>query len=290
MAKLERKKCLLIVPVNDEEAYTIAELGEKIGMQVYRSRQPHGARLEEEPGILDLIRSCGCDTVVTVELPGPEVEEQIRSLGKDLTIIDHHRYTDLDRARDSATGKLLPSSLEQFLDLAGLDDAELKELGYQPRLVRAVGLWDAGYIWALIKAGYSRDEIEAFERHKAELERRIGIPSATAASRQAAEQAWQDRQQWNGYTIVTADDPKAHIRSLVSRMAAKEFWKPTPMLISERGGQRLYAQETPSALALYENFGGFTFGGDQNWGYDSLDEGKEIKLQQIKVFLSNLTS
>jgi hypothetical protein len=282
---MKKKNTLLIVPVNDEEAYTIAELAERIGLQVHRSEQPHGARLENEPDILSLVRDSECDRIVVVEMPGPEIEEQIRALGKELIIIDHHRYTDLDRAHDSQ-GHRLPSSLEQFLKMFELSDKEIDELGYNPRMIRATGLWDAGYIWALIENGYTNKEIEQFEEHKEVIEKKLGLSAVTEESRSAAERAWKDRQEWNGFQICVSADQKAHTRSLVSRMAAKHYKKRTPVIISERAGQRLYVQESDQAEKLYEQFGGFMFGSGNNWGYDINDQDKELSLEDVKKFLS----
>ncbi|MFH1315665.1 MAG: hypothetical protein ABIH67_04715 [Candidatus Uhrbacteria bacterium] len=285
MEKIKRTNTLLIVPVNDEEAYTIAELGDAIKMQVHRSKQPHGARLEDESGVLDLVKKSDCSTVIVVEMPGPEIEEQIRNLGKELIIIDHHRYTDLDRAHDSE-GHVLPSSLEQFLNLVELSDQELDDLGYNAKMVRATGLWDEGYIWALIENGYSTKEIEQFEEHKEIIENKLGLPTETEESRQAAERAWKDRQEWNGFQIMHSADDQAHIRSLVSRMAAKHYKKRTPVIISERAGKRIYVQESDRAVDLYKEFGGFMYGGDWNWGYDNNERKKQLKLDEVKKILN----
>ena len=280
---MDRENTLLIVPVNDEEAYMIAELAEAIKMPVHRSKQPHGARLEDEPNVLDLVRDSDCPTVIVVEMPGPGVEQQIRDIGKELIIIDHHRYTDLDRAHDSK-GRVLPSSLEQFLNLVELSDQELDDLGYNAKMVHATGLWDAGYIWALIENGYSTKEIEQFEEHKEIIEKKLGLPAITDESRQAAERAWKDRKEWNGFLIMTSADDKAHIRSLVSRMAAKHYKKRTPVIISERAGKRLYVQESDKADDLYKKFGGFMYGGDWNWGYDNDGEKRELGLEDVKLY------
>lgn len=285
---MNRKQTLLIVPVNDEEAYMIAELGDAIKMLVHRSKQPHGAKLADEPKIMDVIEGRNgqktAQTVIVVEMPGPEVEQQIRDLGKELIIIDHHRYTDLDRAHDTE-GLVLPSSLEQFLDLVELSDQELDHLGYNAKMVRATGLWDAGYIWALIENGYSTEEIEQFEEHKDIIEKKLGLSGITKESRQAAERAWKDRQEWNGFLIMTSADDKAHIRSLVSRLAAKHYKKRTPVIISERAGKRLYVQESDKADDLYKKFGGFMYGGDWNWGYDNDGEERELSVKDIQDFL-----
>ncbi len=284
MDKKARKNTLLIVPVNDEEAFVIAELGEKIGMQVHRSNQPHGAKLDAEPGLMEVIESSGKNTVIVVEMPGPEIEERIKDKGLSLQIIDHHHYTKLNRAHDAA-GEMLPSSLAQFLVYAGISDQELTDLGYDPRMIHAIGLWDSGYIWALIEAGYSRKEIEAFEEYKKNIETALGMPEVRKDDLAAAEQAWAEKSKWNGFYVLVSDDPKAHTRSIVSRIAAKEFWKPTPIMISERAGNRLYVQESPRSIDLFEHFGGFTFGRDKNWGYDNRGEGKRLTLEDVKSFL-----
>jgi len=281
----ERKKNLLIVPVNDEEAFMIAELGEKIGMQVHRSEQAHGAKLDEEPGLIKMIMESEEDNVITIELPGLAAEREIQNLGKTIKIIDHHHYTGLNRAHDES-GEILPSSLAQFLDYAGVSDKELKELGYDPRMIRAIGLWDSGYIWALIEDGYSREEIEAFEEYKKDIDKALGMPAEREADVKAAEEAWKNKTEWNGYYVLVSDDLKAHTRSIVSRLAAKEFWKPTPIMISERAGNRLYVQESPKSIELFEHFGGFTFGRDKNWGYDNRGEEKSLTLEDVKEFLN----
>ncbi|MBU0531837.1 hypothetical protein KJ910_05110 [Patescibacteria group bacterium] len=262
----------------------IAELGEKIGMQVHRSKQAHGAKLDEEPGIMKMIEESGAKNVITIELPGPEIEEQIKDKSKKLKVIDHHHYTGLNRAHDEA-GKMLPSSLEQFLEFAGVSDQELTDLGYDPRMIHAIGFWDSGYIWALIEAGYSREEIEAFEEYKKDIEKALGMPEVREVDLAAAEQAWENKTEWNGFYVLVSDDPKAHTRSIVSRIAAKEFWKPTPVMISERAGNRLYVQESPKSIDLFEHFGGFTFGRDKNWGYDNRDERVQLTLEDVQQFL-----
>ena len=87
----------------------IAELALRKGYQVHRSSQPHGARLEREPRILERVKDYGASTVIVVEMPGPETEEAIRAMGKHLVVIDHHNYTDLERAH-APDGSTLPSS------------------------------------------------------------------------------------------------------------------------------------------------------------------------------------
>lgn len=290
---IDRKKTILIVPVNDEEAFLIAEIAEKLGITVHRSAQAHGAKLENEPKLMESID--GFANVAIVEMPGPEIEQKIRdsSVGKQqavsLHIIDHHHYTNLDRAHDAKTGQMLPSSLAQFLDLFEVTDEELGSLGYDPRLVRAVGLWDSGYYWALLKAGYSKDEIKKLDEYLAEIDSKIPGFKNYEQYEAAAKAAWENRTEWNGFQVVVSADPKAHTRALVSKYAAYEYWKPVAMIIVERAGSRLYVQESPLAIKLFEHFGGFTFGRDLNWGYDVPEEGKPVDLEDVKKYLAKIS-
>ena len=108
---------LLILPPNDAEAMLIKKLAEVISLPMLLSTQKHGASLDEEKDLVSLVKKTKCKRVVIVEMPGEKTEAKLRKLGVELIIIDHHNYTGLDRARNSKTGRLLPSSLEQFLKL-----------------------------------------------------------------------------------------------------------------------------------------------------------------------------
>jgi hypothetical protein len=276
------------VPTNDEEAFLIAELAERKGYLVYRSGQAHGARLEREPNILERVRESGASTVIIVEMPGLEMEEKIRRLGKHLVVIDHHNYEDLERAY-APDGSTLPSSLEQFLHYAEIEDVHLKRWGYEPDLVHGIGLWDAGYIWGVMNAGYSRGRALEVAAFKDELSKKVGAADSDEENEKEARRAFDDREKFSvegeNYFVVVSSHPTAHIRSSLSRLFAFTYWKPTPVIISERGGARIYVQETKRALDLFHRFGGFTFGTDRNWGYDSESENEKITLSDVKKFL-----
>ena len=275
---------LLIVPVNDEEAYLIAELGEHKGYQVYRSKQPHGAKLGFEPNILETIKKSSASTVIIVELPGVDTESKIEALGKHLVIIDHHNYTDLDRAH-APDGSILPSSLEQFMKYADIEDVHLRRWGYTPDIVRGIGLWDAGYIWALMDNGYSKELIAKVVEFKDDLARRVGASEVQPENQKAAKVAFDNKEKFGEYYVAVSTDSTAHIRSAISRLFAMKYWKPTSVIMSERGGKRLYVQETDQALDLFHKFGGFTFGSDRNWGYDNDGEEEQVTLSDVKKFL-----
>ncbi len=277
---------LLIVPPNDEEAYLIAELGERKGYRVHRSSQPHGARLDREPHLLSVVKESGADTVMIVEMPGVEIEEKIRAMGKHLVIIDHHNYADVERAY-APDGSTLPSSLEQFLSYAGIEDVHLRRFGYEPDLVRGVGLWDAGYIWGVMEAGYSKERALEVAAFKDELAEKVGAAEADPVNQREAKRAFEDREKFEDYFVVVSAHPTARIRSSLSRLFAFTYWKPIPAIISERGGERLYVQETDRALDLFHRFGGFTFGTDRNWGYDNEIENEKVALGEVKAFLGS---
>ncbi|HBL39539.1 TPA: hypothetical protein DDZ10_02600 [Candidatus Uhrbacteria bacterium] len=262
----------------------IAELALRKGYQVHRSSQPHGARLEREPRILERVKDYGASTVIVVEMPGPETEEAIRAMGKHLVVIDHHNYTDLERAH-APDGSTLPSSLEQFLAYAGIEEVHLRRWGYEPDLVRGIGLWDAGYIWGVMAAGYSRERALEVAAFKDELAEKVGAAEADPVNRAEAERVFQDREKFGSYFVVVSLHPTARIRSSLSRLFAFTYWKPMTVIISERAGERLYVQETDRALDLFHCFGGFTFGTDRNWGYDNETEEEKVTLGQVKEFL-----
>lgn len=281
MPHLDRSSTVLILPPNDAEAVQILRIATKLKIQTLVSDQPHGARLEHEPDLADRLNETGKQTVVVVEMPGPSAEKQLRAGGFDLHIIDHHRYDDLDRMSDPKTGKPLPSSLEQFLEIFGISDDELKQNGFDPRLVRGVAAMDRGFIWALQRDGFSEEEIKHVSTYVRDLSRVARGDEKTERNEATAQEAWKGRQQVGEYVLVTSDEPGAEIRPVVSLMAAEQFGKPTPMIIASRGGLLIYVQESPKALDLFKKFGGFTFGQDTCWGYNNALEKRKVTVDDV---------
>src|SRR3989338_4178592 len=134
---MAKKQTVLVVPPNDPEAVLISKIAKALEIPRIKSGQPHGASLDKEPKILQKIREGGWERVVVVEMPGPKIEKRLREKGIEVVIIDHHRYDKLDRAVDPKTGKLLPSSLEQFLKILCITDQQLRTAGFDPKLVKA---------------------------------------------------------------------------------------------------------------------------------------------------------
>lgn len=276
-------KTILLIPPNDAEAILITKLSEAIGLPLLLSKQQHGATLDLEPKIVEKIKKSGCEEVIVVELPGTKTEEKIKKLGVKLTIIDHHHYTGLDRAH-GANGKLLPSSLEQFLKIFRLTDARLLKLGFTPRLVRGIGILDRGFVWALLGEGYSKKEMQSVLKFHDELTAPLHDPKTEARKEKNVEAVWKKRKMWNGYFILETD-ADISLRPRVSRLIAVELGKPTSLIIIERKRKLIYVQESKHAMKLFKAFGGFTFGLDHNWGYRNEPGKKVVGLKEVKSVL-----
>ena len=265
-------RTVLVIPPNDPEAVAIYRIAKALGLPVIRSAQPHGATLDEEPDIVPLIKEGGWKRVIVVEMPGPKTENKIRKLGVRLVIIDHHRYSTLDRAHD-AKGKLLLSSMEQFLALFKLTPAKVRALGFEPRLIRGIALMDRGFVWALMEAGYAKAEIKKVTAYQRELMGSVRDMSGEEEKRKIVEAAWKKRKKWNGFLVVE-DTHDVGIRAGISFLIALNIGKPTPVIISEKSRGLIYVQESDHAIRLFKEFGGFTFGLDRCWGYKN---GKGVK-------------
>lgn len=283
-----RTNTLLVVPNNDAEAAMIIRLARKLKVPLLISRQPHGARLENEPDVLARVAEAGKPRVCVVEIPGPVLEKKLKKQVQEFVWIDHHQYYFLDRAHDPKTGKAKPSSLEQFLDYFGVTDAELRKWGYVPNIVKGVGVSDRAYLWGLKKEGYSQSQIkqvlELIERLERTNVRQPGVPPKSVVMA-AARKAWKSRSAWNGFAVVRSRH-KFGIRGELSSILAKKHGKPTPVILVERGGNRLYVQESPKAKELFKQLGGFTFGGIHNWGYDNTQSKPRRTLEDVKRALA----
>lgn len=278
------KKTVLVIPPNDPEAILIYQLAKKIGLQVIRSHQPHGATLDREPDLLNLVRDGGWTRAVIVETPGEKTEAALRKAGVEVVIIDHHHYTGLNRAHD-AKGRPLPSSLEQFLARFRITDAKLRAFGYRPKAARGIGVMDRGFIWALQREGYSSKEIDAVLALRRELLRSEGLLRDEERKEAAARRAWEKRKEWNGYQIVVGTAAEG-IRERVSFIVARDIRKPTPIIFDERKRGLIYVQESPLAMDLFRAFGGFTFGLDRNWGYRNEPGRPRVTVRMVQKFMT----
>lgn len=283
-----RAHTLLVVPNNDAEGAMIIRLARKLKLPVLISHQPHGARLENEPSVLAHVAEAGKPRVCVVEIPGPVLEKKLKKQVQEFVWIDHHQYDFLDRAHDPQTGKPRGSSLEQFLEYFGITDGELRKWGYTPKTVKGVGVSDRAYLWGLKKEGYAQREIrlvlELIDRLERTNVRQPGVPLKSVVMA-AARRAWKGRKPWNGFAVVHSR-PKFGIRGELSSILAKKHGKPTPVILVERAGNRLYVQESVQAKELFHRLGGFTFGGIHNWGYDNTQSKPRRTLEDVQQALS----
>lgn len=250
---------ILLCPKNDEESLQILKIAQAAGYPVVMSEQPHGARLYREPNLIARLKYADPDSrrVAIVEIPGPEVEAELRSIGYEVVIIDHHRYGDLDRMQHL-------SSLEQFLTVFELDDAKLIALGFDPVLVRGVGMIDRGFVWELKKEGLSKEDQKRVRDYYVDLMHELGSPSAEAVAE--AKRAWATREQAGELLVVKSQRADVKIREALSFVIADEYETPPQVLILEANG-RVSLQDSDLAPKFHKTFGGFTFGQDRCWGF-----------------------
>lgn len=274
------KKTVLIVPPNDAEAILIQKIAKKLGLPTIESGQLHGASLDAGHDYVSQVLEGGFTTAIVVEMPGLKSEALLRRNGVRVIIIDHHHYTGIARAHDEK-GELLPSSLEQFLELFKLTDAKLKKMGMDPRLVRGIGIQDRGYVWALIDEGYSKKEVKEVLAYMDELTAHLHNPKTEARKRTLAQAAWKRRKKWKEFWVVTTR-ADVQLRPRLSRIIVDKIGKPTSLIIVEHGRGLIYVQESPYAMKLFERFGGFTFGLDRNWGHKNTPGQKAVTLRDVK--------
>ena len=140
--KIQPSNTTVLCPLNDAESFTIVKIAKRLGFETRISTQNSWfCSLEKEP---DHFFSHLKKNVITIEMPGVAREQNL-SLNHNVIIIDHHGYPSLKLERENAL-----SSIEQFADMIEytLDRAE-----------QAVAINDQKYIYGLIDAGYSQQEI-----------------------------------------------------------------------------------------------------------------------------------
>lgn len=249
---------IIISPRNDVESLTIVSLAEALHIPCIVSKQPHGATLDVEPDLVARIRETNpvAHDVVIVEMPNVSTEDKLRELGFDVHIVDHHRYESLDRMRKE-------SSLEQIRALFDMDDTTLRVAGFDPVLIRGVGLIDRGFVWELVKENVP----EADRKRMIEYYREQGavLDPNRSIEEKAAKNAWKNRKTIENVIVVTSDETNLSIRDAISFLVAEEFSEP-PVVVISQPGRIVYVQDTPTALALQHTFGGFTFGQNLCWG------------------------
>ncbi len=249
---------IIISPKNDVESLTIVSLAEALHIPCIVSAQPHGATLDAEPNLVDRIRETNpvAHDIVIVEMPNVSTEDKLRELGFDVHVVDHHRYESLDRMKKE-------SSLEQIRVLFDMDDTTLRIAGFDPVLIRGVGLIDRGFVWELAKENVPEADRKRMIAHY--REQNAILDPDQAKEEKAAMSAWKKREEIDGVIVVTIPNPALRIREAISFLAAQDFSE-APVTVIYQPGRIVYIQETPTALALQQTFGGFTFGQNLCWG------------------------
>ncbi|OGL66966.1 hypothetical protein A2856_00515 [Candidatus Uhrbacteria bacterium RIFCSPHIGHO2_01_FULL_63_20] len=278
-------KTVLIIPPNDPEAVQIWLIAKAMKLPIIRSNQPRGAWLDKEPRVVEKVKEGGYERVVVVEMPGPETEAELRKMGVKLVIIDHHEYTGLDRARHAASGRMLPSSLEQFMRLFRVTDAKLKELGFDPKMVKAIGVYDSGFVWALRRKGWSWSRVKQVVDYQRALMEHVRATRREEAKMDKAAEIWEEREKWGKFFIVESDTEMS-VRERLSLVVALDRKKPTPLIVVEKGRGFIYVQESGAAPGLMKHFGGFTFGMGKNWGFKNAGAKKKVTLSDVQTFLA----
>lgn len=276
-------KTLLILPINDAESVMIHQIAQKLPLEIVTTKQPHGATIDKIEGIVETVKTGEFEKVVIIELPG-KVEKEIEGLEsvKEMKIIDHHQYGELDRAYDEK-GNVLPSSLEQFLEYFGISDDQLVEWGFDPRRVKNIGIMDRDYAWGMLKEGRDWDEIQDAFSYRDELSGAFRNMSEEASYLEKAKEVWEKKEEWNGYFIVSSDSDMT-LRRRISRIIALERKERTPLIVLEPARGLIYVQETSKAKELKEAFGGFTYGDQNNWGFKN-SESEKVTLDEVKKVL-----
>ncbi len=262
---------LLITVRNDAESCLIHLIALRAGIRVFPSAQPHGATLDRETGILDLVRAVDRKYVWTVEIPGVNMETVLRANKFHLMIIDHHMYRGLDRAHD-AFGKRLQSSLEQFLALAEITDTDLVQWGFDPVLVRGIGIMDDRYLQGLKKSKYTPEQIKYVLRHLEELEQQVDAHYDERL--EAAQRAFRNRIMSPSGFIGYFSENNLSVSRMVSMLASQHDDGQKPSVIYSRGGKQILIvnvkpEQIQTLNQRYPNRHTWTYGAGRCWGIDN---------------------
>ncbi len=263
---------LLICPRNDVESREIVKLAEGFGVPTVVSEQAHGAKLDLEPNLIDRIRTANpiAHDIVVVEMPSMASEDRLRELGFDVHVVDHHRYESLDRMKSE-------SSLEQFRALFAFDDIALTMAGFDPVLVKGVGLIDRGFVWELAKEGVPEADRKRMIAYYREETAKLGTKRKEEEAE--AKKVWKKRRMDGDVIIVESNKKDLSIRDAISFLVAEEFPAP-PVTVVYQPNRVIYVQETDTALALHQTFGGFTFGQNRCWGR-AIKDGALPSLEEV---------
>ena len=200
-----------------------------------------------------------------------------------IRIIDHHTYGTLDRLNDPHSRLRNKSSLEQFLDEAGITDEELREWGYEPKVVRGLGIFDDRFAQGLRDEGYASQEIAAVIALSTGFSSEMN-PSFEEIAK-AAEEDWKNRELWRGYVVVRSDF-RLDVRGAISHIMIREGVDARPHIISSCSGKKIFVQQVDPSVVERLQHGippenTFTYGAGRCWGYDAKMGPVTVKLDQV---------
>lgn len=264
---------IIICPRNDVESMTIVALANVLHIPCIVSDQPHGATLDAEPNLVDRIREINpvAHDIAIVEMPNVSTEDKLRELGFDVHIVDHHRYESLDRMQKE-------SSLEQIRTLFDMDDTTVAVAGFDPVLIRGVGLIDRGFVWELAKENVPEDDRKRMITYY--REQLAILDPDRKEEEEEAKRAWRGRRTIDDVIVITSKQPDLSIRDCISFLVAEAFTTP-PVVLIHQPGRIVYMQDTPTALALQHTFGGFTFGQNLCWGRSVDEKGNIPTIEEV---------
>lgn len=280
---MKKNDSVIIIPLNDPEAVLISQIAQAMGLEVITSKQGHGASIDRSKGLIAKIKKGGWKEVLIVEMPGLKTEKMLKKLGVKVKIIDHHNYEGLKRAYTK--GRINKSSLEQFIKMFKLTDKKLKELGFDAKLVKGIGVMDRGFVWQALQEGYDWRDIKKIMDYQDELMAQVRDMKDEKEKMREAEKVWKAREKFGDFYILK-NQTNIGIRARLSRIIAYEMKKPTPIILVEPKRHFIYVQETDRAQDLFKKFGGFTFGMGTNWGYKEEKGKRGPKLSDVKKFLA----
>lgn len=281
-------KILLYTVDNDAEARLIYLIALSARIMTIRSSQAHGAKLDKENGVLELVLASRMKEVWTVEIPGIATESLLRRHKILVRIIDHHTYESLDRAHD-AHGKRVPGSLEQFLLMAEISDDDLLRWNFEPRLVHGVAVMDDRFTKGLRNEGFTPEERRRILGYREVLDRQI-TPDYDKI-REIAENVWASRWTRKQY-IVCSSTSILRTSYAVCTRSIQDALEEHPLILSDRGGRQIFVNniELETVKLLEETFKGhrtFTYGIGRCWGIDNdATDAPKITLEEILQVLT----
>lgn len=294
MARERRQHVVVVTVKNDPESELIVRLAQMLNMSLIVSGQDMSATLDAEHDIVNRLNRLHCREVWVVEMPGRRMEQAIMDAGYVLRVIDHHVYTQMriNRMRDPDTGVLMPSSLEQFMILAGIDMHELQRMGMDPYAVWGTGLYDSGAGRALRRAGFTKEQARATIALRTRIMRE---PDPAKFDREMAEarRLWASREWREWYSLIIAGGnvaPAVVQAALEDALNRGHQQDEQPIVLSAKDSAVTTVRHVEPAVIAHldgEIVGAhtFVFGSDNCWGVDNRKGKRPVYLEEVLAAL-----